>query len=128
MLRLVQHGIKGLLECQRHGLSQLSVHHSAAQGQQRPNGAALQHGAAHELVSRLFIHGEIVPRPGVLRPVQAPGQQTAGIRVSVLRSLLKQPEPLLSLSGTQVIVDVLECPFHRVTEKPSHRYGLLFCF
>ena len=40
MLRLVQHGVKGLLEAQGHGLGQLPVHHPAAQGQQRPHGAA----------------------------------------------------------------------------------------
>ena len=113
MLRLVQYGIKGLLKTQGHGLGQLPVHHSAAQGQQRPNGAALQHGAAHQLVSRLLIHGEIMPRPGVLRSIQAPGQQTAGVRIPVLHRLLEQLKALLPPAGAQIVVDVLECPLHR---------------
>lgn len=125
MLRLVQHGVKGLLERHGHGLGQLPVHHAAAQGQQRPDGAALQHGAAHEFVSRPLVLGEIVAGPGVLRPVQAPGQKAAGVGVPVGRRLLEQLKALLPPSGAQVVVDVLEGPFHRVAEKPSHPYVLL---
>ena len=125
VLRLVQHSIKGLLKTQGHGLGQLPIHHSAAQGQQRSNSAALQHGAAHKLISRLFVHREIVPRPGILRPVQAPGQQTAGVRVSVLHRLLEQLKAFLAPPGAQVVVDVLECLLHQVTEKSPHRYVLL---
>ena len=99
MLRLVQHGVKSLLEGEGHGLGQLPVHHPAAQGQQHPNGTALQHRATHQLVSCLLIHREIVTGPGILRAVQTPRQQTAGVRVPVLHCLLKQTEALLSPAG-----------------------------
>ena len=125
MLRLVLHGVKGLLEAQGHGLGQLPVHHPAAQGQQRPHGAAPQHRAAHELVPSPVIHGEAVSRPGVLRAVQAPGQQTAGVRVPLLYRLLKQLEALLSPSSSQVIVDIFQGRLHPVAEKTSHGHVLL---
>lgn len=99
MLRLVQHGVKGLPEGEGHGLGQPAVHHPAAQGQQYPDGAAPQHRAAHKFVPCPVIHREAVSRPGVLRPVQAPGQQTTGVRVPVPRRLLEQLEALLAPPG-----------------------------
>ena len=127
VLRLVQHNVKGLLKTQGHGLGQLPVHHPAAQGQQRSDGAAFQHGAAHQLVPRFLVRRKPVARPGVLRAVQAPGQQATGVCISSIHGLFQQAESLCATLGTQIIVDIFERPLHRVTEKLSHTIPLLCC-
>ena len=126
MLRLVQHEVKGILKAAKgHGLGQPAVHHPAAQGQQAPYCAPAQHRAAHQFVPRLVVHRESVSRPGVFRAVQAPGQQTAGVRVPVLHRLLEQLQALLSPPGSHVVVDVLQGCLHPVAEKSAHWAVLL---
>ena len=61
MLRLVQYNIKSLLESHRHRLGQLTVHHPAAQGQQRPDSTAPQHRLAHQIVPASPSMGKLWP-------------------------------------------------------------------